>query len=466
MTASPLAVPASDNFDLVVIGAGSGGLAAAKRAAGYGARVAIVEGDRVGGTCVIRGCVPKKLLVYGAAFRQQLEDAASYGWQLEGVRCEPATLLRNVRAEVDRLNQLHIALLAKAGVTLVPGWGRFLDPHHVEAIQSDGGRRPLRGERLLVAVGGRPQRPAIPGAALGWVSDDLFELDQLPARMVVVGAGYIACEFACILRGLGVEVIQLVRGDHLLRGFDRELSEAIAAAMIDDGIDLRFGCRPGAIDGEPGDLRVTLEGGAPSCADPLQVGGVLLATGRRPFLEGLNLAAAGVLTLDGRLPVDGNQRTNQPHIYAVGDVTERITLTPVAIDEGRAFADSCYGGRLRQVDHHLVASAVFTHPELATVGLSEEAAIATYGAEAIRVHRARFRPMAQALPKRGPQVVLKLVVENGSDRVLGCHMVGDHSAEIIQMAAIAIGMGATKADFDRTMALHPSVAEEFVTMPG
>ncbi|MFQ6539178.1 MULTISPECIES: glutathione-disulfide reductase [Aphanothece] len=453
----------SESFDLIVLGAGSGGLAAAKRAASYGARVAIVEGDRVGGTCVIRGCVPKKLLVYGSQYRQLLADAPSYGWHLGAVRSDPATLLANVRAEVDRLNQLHIGFLEKAGVELVRGWGRFRSSDCVEVTAADGSVRELQAQRILIAVGGRPHRPHIPGADLGWVSDELFELESLPDSMVVVGAGFIACEFAGILNGLGVQVTQLVRGDHLLRGFDREASLAVQEAMEAAGIVLRFAHSPAAITGEcaPGDLTVTSQSG-----EQFPCGGVLLATGRRPFLQGLNLEGAGVAVEGHRIPVDPEQRTNVPGIYAVGDVTDRINLTPVAVDEGRAFADSVFGAKPRRVDHNLVACAVFSQPELASVGLTEEEATERHGVEGLTVHRARFRPMSQALPARGPRVLLKLIVENASGRVVGCSMVGEHAAEIIQMAAIAIGMGATKADFDRTMALHPSVAEEFVTMPG
>ncbi|MEN9541306.1 MAG: glutathione-disulfide reductase [Cyanobacteriota bacterium] len=452
----------SDHFDLIVLGAGSGGLAAAKRAASHGARVAIVEGDRVGGTCVIRGCVPKKLLVYGSAYRHHLSDAASYGWSVGESRCDPGRLLSNVRAEVDRLNRLHIGFLEKAGVELVSGWGRFLSAGSIGVSGADGSERILHGERILIAVGGRPHRPSIPGAELGWVSDDLFNLERLPEAVVVVGAGFIACEFAGILNGLGVRVTQLVRGNHLLRGFDLEAGRAVQEGMEAEGIEIRFAHSPAAISrrGDGDGLSLTTQSG-----ETIACGGVLLATGRRPFLQGLNLEAAGVAVEGHRIPVDADQATNVKGIYAVGDVTDRINLTPVAIDEGRAFADTVYGNRPRRVDHSLVASAVFSQPELATVGLSEEQAIERCGAEGIRVHRARFRPMSQALPARDPKVLLKLVVEVASGRVLGCHMVGEHAAEIIQMAAIAIGMGATKADFDRTMALHPSIAEEFVTMP-
>ena len=448
-------------FDLIVLGAGSGGLAAAKRAALHGARVAIVEGDRVGGTCVIRGCVPKKLLVYGSAYRHLLADAASYGWKINAMQPDSATLLANVRAEVDRLNTLHIGLLEKAGVELLRGWGRFSGPTSLVVTAADGSEQELHAKRILIAVGGKPHRPEIPGAELAWLSDDLFELERFPERVVVVGAGFIACEFAGILNGLGVQVTQLVRGDHLLRGFDREASEAVRAGMEAEGVEIRFAHSPAAITGQcaPGELSVTTQSG-----ESIACGGVLLATGRRPFLHGLNLEAAGVAVEGYRIPVDGDQCTNVAGIYAVGDVTDRINLTPVAVDEGRAFADTVYGHRPRQVDHSLVASAVFAQPELASVGLTEEQAIERCGIDGIKLHRARFRPMSQALPARGPKVLLKLIVEIASNKVLGCHMVGEHAAEIIQMAAIAIGMGATKADFDRTMALHPSVAEEFVTM--
>ncbi|MBM5802345.1 MAG: FAD-binding protein, partial [Cyanobacteria bacterium K_DeepCast_35m_m2_023] len=264
-------------YDLIVLGAGSGGLAAAKRAASHGARVAIVEGDRVGGTCVIRGCVPKKLLVYGAAYRHLLDDAASYGWSLGSVSHDPAVLWANVRAEVDRLNALHIGFLDKAGVQLLRGWGRFADQHSVIVRSGDGSEQLIHGARILVAVGGRPHHPHIPGAELGWVSDEMFGLTALPATVVVVGAGFIACEFACILNALGVQVTQLVRGDHLLRGFDREATAAVQEAMEASGISIRLAHSPAAIEGAPGDLTVVTQSG-----ERLSCGGALLATGRRP----------------------------------------------------------------------------------------------------------------------------------------------------------------------------------------
>lgn len=448
-------------FDLVVLGAGSGGLAAAKRAASYGARVAIVEGDRVGGTCVIRGCVPKKLLVYGAQARHQLADAPAYGLKLGPIQSDVPELLRRVRAEVDRINTVHKGFLEKAGVTLIPGWGRFTGPHNIGISKQRGGAisEEVTASRFLVAVGGRPARPQIPGIEKTWVSDDMFDLEDVPFSVLVVGAGFIACEFACILQGLGVSVTQVVRGPRLLRGFDIELTTAVLEGMRDRGIEVVFDQTVIAVEGDTGALTAQLSDGTSRAC-----GGVLMATGRRPWLQDLGLQEAGINIEAGRIKVDSDSCTSVAHIAAVGDVTDRVNLTPVAIDEGRAFADSAFGTRHRRVDHELVASAVFSDPELATVGLSEEAAIERFGAEGVVIHRARFRSMSRSLPASGPRCLLKLVLEKASDRVLGCHMVGEHAAEIIQMAAIAVGMGATKADFDRTMALHPSVSEEFVTM--
>ena len=436
-----------------MIGAGSGGLAASKRAAKHGARVALVEGDLVGGTCVIRGCVPKKLLVYGAEYRELLAEAASFGWSVPDPSCDPAVLFHNVRQEVMRLNGIHRTALENHGIELVEGWGRFVDAHTVQV-----GERQITAKQIVIAVGGRPQRLAIPGGELGWVSDDLFEQEQLPQAITIVGAGYIACEFACILQGLGVQVTQVIRGDRILKGFDRELALAVQEGMEELGVTFRFGLQPTAI-------KATATGMDLLCGDTFIPGDVVLqATGRLAWLEGLGLENAGVEHEPQRIPVDAMHRTNVPHIFAVGDVTDRVNLTPVAIDEGRALADALFAGRQREVNHDLVATAVFTQPELASVGLSEEEAVQRYGADRVRVHRARFRNLRQSLPKSGPRCLLKLVVDQTNDRVLGCHMVGSHAGEIIQMAAISLGMGATKADFDRTMALHPSISEEFVTM--
>ncbi|WP_320674371.1 glutathione-disulfide reductase [Prochlorococcus sp. MIT 1341] len=448
-------------YDLIVLGAGSGGLAAAKRAASYGANVAIVEGDRVGGTCVIRGCVPKKLLVYGSNYRELTEAASSFGVIFKEVDFDVALLLANVREEVSRLNVLHKTMLKKAGVELFSGWGSFYDPNNIY-ISRDIGKdteKVISGKRILIASGGRPSRPSIPGAELGWISDDMFMLEKFPEHVVVVGAGFIACEFSCILHGLGVRVTQLVRGKRMLRGFDEELVNYLQDNMREKGISIIYENSPTAISGKRGKLKVfTHDDSSIDC------GGILFATGRKPYIENLRLHNAGVNIEDGRIVVDKNQATNIPSIFAVGDVTDKINLTPVAVDEGRAFADSIYGDSNRVVDHELVAKAVFCDPEIASVGLTEVEAIETYGKSKIRIYKSRFRPMSKALVKRGSGCFLKLVTETHSGKILGCHMAGEHASEIIQMASISIGMGAKKSDFDKTMALHPTVAEEFVTM--
>ncbi|WP_320667817.1 glutathione-disulfide reductase [Prochlorococcus sp. MIT 1307] len=448
-------------FDLIVLGAGSGGLAAAKRASSYGAKVAIIEGDRVGGTCVIRGCVPKKLLLYGSLYNEHIKNASSFGVEFKDACIDSSQLLKNVRSEVDRLNSLHIDLLEKSGVTLFNGWGKLADSHVVLVREKGNVDKitELYGERILIATGGYPNRPLIPGSELGWLSDDIFLLNELPENVVIFGAGFIACEFSCILNGLGVKVKQFIRGKTILKGFDKELSNLLVEYMQENGIELNFGQYPVSISGNPGDLKVHT-----NSVEIKNCGGVLFATGRKPLINDLGLSSAGIdIDLD-KVIVDENQVTNIPNIYAVGDVTNRINLTPVAVDEGRAFADTVFGKKTRQVNYNFVPSAVFSHPEIAAVGLTEEKAIALYGEVNLRSYRAKFRSMANALPKRGAPCLLKLITERKSQKILGCHMVGDHSAEIIQMAAIALQMGATKLDFDRTMALHPTIAEEFVTM--
>ncbi len=449
-----------NHFDLVVIGAGSGGLAAAKRAASYGAHVAIVEGDQVGGTCVIRGCVPKKLLVYGSLFNEQLARANDFGIQLNKSKIDKSLLLTNVRNEVSRLNVLHIEMLRKSGVELISGWASFVDQNTIRVNNKEKNSiREIKGTRILVAVGGRPTRPDIPGAELGWVSDDIFVQKELPQRIVIVGGGFISCEFACIFNGLGIQVTQLVRREHLLNGFDTEITFALQQEMLEKNILFHFGTSPISIEGNPGQLHVITQSGSRIACD-----GLLFATGRKPFLKGLNLNAAGINSENGKIHVDKNQQTNISSIYAVGDVTDKINLTPVAIDEGRAFADRIYGKKNREVDYNFVPSAVFSQPEIAMVGLTEDKAIQIYGKDKVVSYRSSFRPMSQALSKGKSRCVLKLVVEEKTDKIVGCHMFGEHASEIIQMSAVAILMGATKSDFDRTMALHPTIAEEFVTM--
>jgi len=449
------------SFDLIVIGAGSGGLAAAKKAASYGASVAIVEGDLVGGTCVIRGCVPKKLLVCGSSLLESLLSAQSYGFDFDNLKIKSEVLLSNVRREVQRLNELHENFLNKANVELFKGWGEFKNSNCIAIKNRKNGEtlNELYGERILIAVGGRPKRPNIEGASLGWTSDDMFLLEKFPDEITIVGAGYIACEFACILQGLGVEVTQLVRGENVLRGFDLELSSALTEAMRNKGINLRFGENVSSIKGRPGSLIIRT-----SRDKELVSNGLLFATGREPFLSGLKLEQAGIEIFENKIKVDSESKTNISNIFAIGDVTDRFNLTPVAIDEGRKFADRNYGESDSKVNYEFIPYAVFSQPEIASVGMTEEKAIQSIGKDNIKVYRSIFRPLSKSLPKTGSKCILKLIVDKSNNKVLGCHMIGDNASEIIQMASISLMLGAKKSDFDDTMALHPTIAEEFVTM--
>ena len=448
------------DFDLIVIGAGSGGLAAAKRAAKHGAKVALIEGDLVGGTCVIRGCVPKKLLVYGSIFRDNLNKASNFGLELRNIHFDQSVLLENVRQEVIRLNNLHVQFLQKAGVQLFRGWGSFIDEHSVVVKSSENKvLAVLKAENVLIAVGGRPRIPDIPGNELGWVSDDMFIQKKFPEKVTIVGAGFIACEFACILNALGVEVVQLIRGTRLLRGFDLEVVSILEKNMKDKGIHLMFGDQPIGITSKGNGLLISTSQGS-----DFETGAILFAIGRKPFLNGLNVDNAGLKVKEEKIIVDDMNRTNISNIFAVGDVTDRINLTPVAVDEGRALSDSLFGVKSRKVSYELVPSAVFSQPEIASVGMTEHEALDLYGKGNIKIYRSEFKAMSQAIPKTNEKCLLKLVVLSEDERIIGCHMAGEHSSEIIQMATIALRMGATKVDFDQTMALHPTVAEEFVTM--
>ena len=448
-------------FDLIVLGAGSGGLAAAKKAASYGASVAIIEGDLVGGTCVIRGCVPKKLLVCGSSLLESISSASSYGFNFDNLKIKSEVLLSNVRKEVQRLNELHENFLNKASVELVKGWGEFKNSNCVVIKNRKNGEilNELYGEKILIAVGGRPKRPSINGASLGWTSDDMFLLKRFPSQITIVGAGYIACEFACILQGLGVEVTQIVRGASILRGFDNELSSALTEAMRSKGINLSFGENVSSITGTPGALIIRTSKGK-----ELESKGLLFATGREPYLEGLKLEQSGVEIIDNKIKVDSESKTNISNIYAIGDVTNRINLTPVAIDEGRSFADRNYGESDRKVNYDLVPYAVFSQPEIASIGMTEEKAKKSIGKDNIEVYRSSFRPLSKSIPKNGSKCILKLIVDKNNNKVIGCHMIGDNASEIIQMASVSLMLGAKKTDFDNTMALHPTIAEEFVTM--
>ncbi|MCZ8042664.1 MAG: glutathione-disulfide reductase [Beijerinckiaceae bacterium] len=445
------------DVDLFVIGAGSGGTRAARIAAGHGARVMIAEEDRIGGTCVIRGCVPKKLFVYASRFAEDVEDAAGFGWTVPTPSFDWPTLRDAVANEVSRLSGLYRKGLNGAGVTIREERATVVDTHTVRLASSG---ETIRARHILVATGGWPAfDPPIPGGELGISSNEIFHLPSLPKRMLVVGGGYIALEFASLFVRLGVEVTVLHRGDNVLRGFDEDIRNRLRDALDHAGIRFRLGCTVERIELlADGTRRAHCASG-----DPIDADVVLVATGRRPNTRGLGLAEAGVaLGPVGEVLVDADSASSVPSIHAVGDVTNRVNLTPVAIREGHAFADSTFGGKPWRMDHGMIASAVFTTPEIGTVGLSEVQAAAA-GHE-LRIFESAFRPMKATISGRNERVYMKLVVDAKSDKVLGVHILGHDAGEIIQAVAIAVTMGATKADFDRTIALHPSAAEELVTM--
>lgn len=454
------------DFDLFVIGGGSGGIAAARRATEYGARVGLAEAGRLGGTCVNRGCVPKKLMVYASHFPEQFEAAAGYGWTVGDspteTRCEPQfdwpTLITALDREVTRLNGIYQTMLEKSGVHLFRHYAHFLDDHTLAV-----GEEKITAGKILIAVGGKPVKPAISGIEHTITSDDIFHLPEQPQRIVILGGGYIGCEFACVLQALGTQVTQVIRGDKILRGFDGDLQSEIQSAMAQRGITLFTHSEIVAIHKTDGGIDVTLA--TPEKQEHVLADVVgLAATGRRPNINGLGLDKTGVEVSQGAITVDTLHRTTVPHIFAVGDVTDRINLTPVAIKEGRLLADREFGGKSGLMNYDNVPTAVFTTPEMGTVGLTEEQARQQFGDDDIQVYRSRFRPMYYTLPNLESRTLMKLVVQKSTDRVLGAHMVGDYAAEIIQGVAIAVKMGATKADFDATVAIHPSSAEEFVTM--
>jgi glutathione reductase (NADPH) len=441
------------DFDLVVIGGGSGGVRAARMAARAGARVALAEEFRMGGTCVIRGCVPKKLYVMASAFRTAFEDAAGFGWSVGETRFDWAALRDAKEREITRLEGIYAANLESAGVTLFHERATVAGPHAVRLASG----RVLETPHILIATGGTPAPAHIPGAEFTITSNEVFDLPEFPGRIVIEGGGYVASEFAGVFNGLGARTTQLYRGDLFLRGFDAEIRAHVAAAMRARGVDLRFGAGIAAVARRGGALVATLKDGSQVEADA-----VMLALGRRPNTEGLGLAEAGVrLTLNGAVAVDAYSQSSVPSIYAVGDVTDRLALTPVAIREGAAFAATVFEGRPTRADHSDVATAVFTQPEIGTVGASEEDARAQGPVE---IFRALFRPMANILAGRDERTLMKLVVARDSRRVLGVHLVGPASAEMIQLAGVAVKMGATKEDFDRTVAVHPTAAEELVLM--
>ena len=440
------------DYDLIVIGACSGGVRAARMAATYGAKVAIIEEFRVGGTCVIRGCVPKKLYVYAARFRDQFDVAESFGWQVDASFDWP-TLVAAKEKEITRLEHAYSSNLEKPGVEIIRDRAVITGPNSIRLVR-DG--RELSAKYLLVATGARPFVPDIPGAELGITSNEAFDLPALPHSILIEGGGYIAVEFAAIFAGLGVKTTIIYRGDCILRGFDEDMRRGLEVGLTERGIRIIYQTTIKSLAQTGDDITATFSDGVSA-----PFGAVMFATGRRANVEGLGLETAGVkLTDHGNILVDEFSQTSAPSIYAVGDVTGRAQLTPVAIREGWYFAETLFNDNPLKVDHSLIPTAVFSEPEIGTVGLTEAEA-ATHGE--INVYVARFRPMQNTLSTRTERMILKLITEKDQGRVLGVHILGPGAAEMIQLVGIAVGMGATKADFDRTIALHPSAAEELVT---
>ena len=443
------------DYDLFVIGAGSGGVRAARLASELGARVGVAEEYRVGGTCVIRGCVPKKLLVYGSQYGSDFVDARAFGWTCQDLRFDWPTLIHNVKREVDRLNGVYTRTLERAGVDRFLTRAVLESPHEVKLADRDA---TLSAKTILVATGSRPMIPDLPGKEHLISSNECFELEQLPGSIVIIGAGYIGMEFASIFAGLGVAVTVLYRGDQILRDFDMELRDGLAEAMRNRGVDLRMETDVASVEKEGSGYRVRLKRGDSVAADL-----VMAATGRLPNTMGMGLEKVGVeLGWDGRLVVDEFSKSAVDNIYAVGDVTHRLNLTPVAIHEATAFAETLFNNTPTPVDHTFIPTAVFSQPEIGTVGLTEEKAREMY--RSVDIYKANFRPLRSMVSGRDEKMLMKLVVDKESDKVVGCHILGGDAAEIVQMAAIAVRLGATKAQFDATMALHPSAAEELVTM--
>ena len=441
------------DFDLFVIGAGSGGVRAARIAAGHGARVGICEESRVGGTCVIRGCVPKKLLVYASHFADDIEDAAGYGWNIGPSTFSWSDLIRAKDKEIDRLNTVYLSLLGNAGVTLYETRGVLEDRHTIRL-----GDEVVTAKTILVAVGGRPWKPEIPGIELAITSDEAFHLEELPRRVAVVGGGFIACEFAGIFKGLGSEVTQIYRGDALLRSFDGDVRRVVTEGQRSKGIDVQLECNVSGIEKQESGLLVTLDSGA-----TLEVDEVMYATGRVPNVRGLGLREAGVeVKASGEIVVDRYSRSSAENIFAVGDVTNRVNLTPVATYEGHSFADTEFAGMNRPVNHEYVPSAVFSQPPVGTVGYTEEDALHHIGP--IDVYLSEFRPMKHTLSGRDEKAMMKLIVARASQKVVGLHVVGPDAPEIVQGFAVAVKSGLTKERFDCTIGIHPTAAEELVTM--
>lgn len=443
----------SYDFDMITIGAGSGGVASSRRAGSYGARVAICEDSRIGGTCVIRGCVPKKFLVYAAEFADDFADAAGYGWHVPAPRFDWVKLISRKNAEIDRLEDIYRNLLRNANVTLFEGRARIVDPHTVEVL----GKRHTAAN-ILVATGARPILPTVSGIEHAITSNEALELPVLPRQIVIVGGSYIACEFAAIFNGVGVDVTVMIRGDKILRGFDEDIRDTLTAEMVARGIAIRNHTEIAGIDRAGRDLCLTTTNG-----NRITTNKILYAIGRAPYTANIGLEEIGVELKPNRaITVDSWSRSSVPSIYAIGDVTDRINLTPVAIAEGRAVAETLFNNNPIEIDHANIPSAVFSIPSVGTVGLTEADARRQFGA--VDVYRTRFTPMKNTLSARNEKTMMKIVVDRATDRVLGCHMVGPDAPELIQGLAVAITCRATKRQFDQTVGIHPTVGEEFVTM--
>ena len=441
------------DYDLFVIGAGSGGVRAARMAANMGVRTAVAEDGRLGGTCVNIGCVPKKLFVYASHFSDNFADAPGFGWSVGETSFDWPTLIANKDREIDRLNAVYGNLLDQSGVTLLPARASFVDAHTLRV-----GDTTVTADKILIATGGRPVVPELPGREHAIVSDHAFYLDELPDRIVINGGGYIAVEFAGIFHGLGVEVTQLYRGPMFLRGFDDDLRHHLADAMRNRGIDLRFDTNIERIEKGGDRFTASLTDGS-----TIDAGQIMYATGRAPNTVGLGLDDIGIeLSKNGAVVVDQYSKTNIDHIYAVGDVTDRVALTPVAIHEAAALVRTVFADEPTPVDHHLIPTAVFSQPPMATVGCTEAHAREEHGE--VDVYRSTFTPMHNTLSGRAEKMLMKMIVDRASQRVLGIHVLGPDAAEIVQGFAVAVKMGATKAQLDATIGIHPSAAEELVTM--
>jgi glutathione reductase (NADPH) len=443
------------DYGLFVIGGGSGGVRAARLAAGLGVSTAIAEEYRFGGTCVIRGCIPKKLFVYASELGHAIEDAKGYGWTTGEKRFDWKTLIANKDAEIGRLSALYARGVEAAGGTVIHDRAEVTGPHSVRLLGED---RTVSAERILIATGGHPFIPEIPGRELAITSNEAFHLEALPEKIVIVGAGYIAIEFACIFHGLGVEVELLYRGGEILRGFDHDLRHALAEIMIAQGIKISYNTEPAAIEKAGSGLCV-----ATTANTHIACGAVMFATGRRPNTVGLGLQKLGVQCgWNGRVMVDDWYRSSVPSIYAVGDVTDRVNLTPVAIRDAIAFIEANYKNNPSPTDLAYLPTAVFSQPQIGTVGYTEEHAREMF--RAVDIYKSSFRPLKNTLSRRPERMLMKVVVDAETDKVMGAHILGPGAAEMAQLLAVSLKLGARKADFDATVALHPTAAEELVTM--